>query len=134
MKSISIFLIFPSDFTLFLFCSNEPVSDTALQFLADAEKEHHKKIVASIVKQIQLRVGDLIDLLKNPPPVSTLLLSGDSLTNSLHFSFVIYFRAQKNDIRTTVTVLSPPVGSTRLYICTLLSVLIETGNPDIIAA
>lgn len=54
----------------FLFSRNEPVSDTALQFLADAEKEHHKNIVTSIVKQIQPRISDLIDLLKNPPPVS----------------------------------------------------------------
>lgn len=46
------------------------MSDTALQFLADAEKEHHKKIVGNILKQIRLRVKDLVELLKNPPLVS----------------------------------------------------------------
>lgn len=51
-------------------CSNEPVSDTALQFLADSEKEHHRKIIANIVQQIKPRVKELHELLVNPPTVS----------------------------------------------------------------
>lgn len=53
-------------------CRNEPVSDTALQFLADAEKEHHKRIVANIVRLIRPRVKELHELLVNPPTVSNL--------------------------------------------------------------
>lgn len=115
--------------------SNEPVSDTALQLLIDAEKEHHKKIISNIVRSIQPRINDLHALLLNPPPVLNA------------FSFYFYFVAplcrirllinffcilQCADIQTTVTVLSPPFGTTRLYVCTLFTVLLETGNPDIV--
>lgn len=57
-------------FVVIYFHSNEPASDTALQYLADAEKEHHKKIIANIVQQIKPRVKELHELLVNPPPVS----------------------------------------------------------------
>lgn len=43
-------------------------------------------------------------------------------------------RLQKNNVKNTAQLLSPPFGATRLHICTLLSVLIESGNPDIINA
>lgn len=114
--------------------SNEPVSDTALQFLADAEKEHHKKIIANIVHQIQPRVKELHELLVNPPPVKLFLFFFHEATCSDSLTFQLSTCFQKNDIKNTATLLSPPFGSTRLHICTLLSVLIESGNQDIINA
>lgn len=117
-------------------CRTENITDSALQFLADAEKEHHKRIVANIVRQIQPRINDLHDLLMNPPPVSSIRVlvpfhSVHVLCNFLFLS-ICFFYLQKNDIKTTITVLSPPFGNTRLYVVSLFSVLLETGNPDII--
>lgn len=48
----------------------EPVSQSALQQMIDAEKEHHDEIVASLMEIIQPRVHQLFELLLNPPTVS----------------------------------------------------------------
>lgn len=48
----------------------EPVSQTALQQIIEAEKEHHDEIVASLMSIVQPRVHDLFELLLNPPIVS----------------------------------------------------------------
>lgn len=52
----------------------EPVSQTALQQIIDAEKEHHDEIIASLMSIIQPRVHNLFELLLNPPVVNLLLL------------------------------------------------------------
>jgi serine/threonine-protein phosphatase 6 regulatory subunit 3 len=48
----------------------EPVSQSALQQMIDAEKEHHDEIVASLMVIVQPRVQQLFELLMNPPTVS----------------------------------------------------------------
>lgn len=48
----------------------EPVSQSALQQMIDAEKEHHDKIVRSLMVIVQPRVQKLFELLLNPPTVS----------------------------------------------------------------
>lgn len=52
----------------------EPVSQSALQQMIDAEKEHHDEIVASLMETIKPRVHQLFELLLNPPTVSCVIL------------------------------------------------------------
>jgi serine/threonine-protein phosphatase 6 regulatory subunit 3 len=48
----------------------EPVSQSALQQIVDAEKEHHDEVVASLMEIIHPRVHSIFELLINPPMVS----------------------------------------------------------------
>lgn len=47
----------------------EPVSQSALQQIVDAEKEHHDEVVASLMEIIHPRVHSIFELLVNPPMV-----------------------------------------------------------------
>ncbi|KAG5678312.1 hypothetical protein PVAND_007998 [Polypedilum vanderplanki] len=83
----------------------EPVSQSALQQIIDAEKEHHDEIVASLMSIIQPRVHQLFELLLNPPVKK--LEGGEGLTTA-------------------------SLGNVRLQICNLFTVLLETENSSII--
>lgn len=65
----------------------EPVSQSALQQMIDAEKEHHDEIVSSLMVIVQPRVQKLFELLLNPPSVSDFFrrINSISLLTTLAF-------------------------------------------------
>ncbi|CRK95737.1 CLUMA_CG009194, isoform A [Clunio marinus] len=88
----------------------EPVSQSALQQMIDAEKEHHDEIVASLMEIIKSRVHQLFELLLDPPIIARAIGSNTDYP------------------------LTPPLGNVRLQLCYLFTVLLETENGSIIEA
>lgn len=88
---------------------NELSDDSAVQYLVNKEKEHHITVVENILGVLKLHIGKFHDLLLKPPEMSPMLLEAN------------------------VSIL-PAFGNTRLQICCLFTVLIETQDSDIINA
>lgn len=104
----------------------EPVSQSALQQMIDAEKEHHDEIVASLMVIIKPRVHQLFELLLNPPTVSKAMMKVGE-------DFKVFETLQKQIIGVTSEYpLTPPLGNVRLQLCYLFTVLLETENTSII--
>lgn len=69
------------------------------------EDEHRKKLLDRLLPQVAQRVRDFHRLLLNPPPRAA--------------------------IQNTVALLEPPFGHTRLQVCIMLTVLLQTENAAI---
>ncbi|GAB0092172.1 serine/threonine-protein phosphatase 6 regulatory subunit 3 [Sergentomyia squamirostris] len=89
--------------------SNELPDDCAVQYLVTKEKEHHSAVVVKILGVLKLHIGKFHELLLKQPETSPLLQEAN------------------------VAIL-PAFGNTRLQICCLFTVLIETQDSDIINA
>ncbi|XP_073841608.1 phosphatase 6 regulatory subunit 1-like protein fmt isoform X2 [Musca autumnalis] len=86
---------------------DERMSDR-LQFLQDREKEIHNELLSTVIRVIEPQLKHFNELLRNPP--------------------------KKADIVISAGVLSPPFGMTRLQICRLFTVLLQTNNEEICKA
>lgn len=86
---------------------NAPASDTALQYLINSEFEHHKTVVLGLINTIVPTVNAFQNILLNPP---VKLDATDMISETF------------------------PFGNTRLQVCCLFTVLIETENNDILNA
>ncbi|XP_059614467.1 serine/threonine-protein phosphatase 6 regulatory subunit 3 [Phlebotomus argentipes] len=89
--------------------TNELSDDSAVQYLVNKEKEHHLTVVEKILGVLKLHVGKFHELLLKSPAKSPMLVEAN------------------------VDIL-PAFGNTRLHICCLFTVLIETQDSDIINA
>ncbi|KNC33937.1 hypothetical protein FF38_03525 [Lucilia cuprina] len=74
----------------------------------DRELKVHDEFLTTVIRVIEPQLKQFNELLKNPP--------------------------KKPDILTSAANLSPPFGMTRLQICRLFTVLLETNNEDIFKA
>ncbi|XP_037934617.1 serine/threonine-protein phosphatase 6 regulatory subunit 3 isoform X2 [Teleopsis dalmanni] len=86
---------------------DEPNSDR-IKILHTQEKDIHDQIITTVVSVIAPRLNDFSTILRNPP--------------------------KRPDIVTTAGALKPPFGNTRLQICTLFTLLLQTKNEDITKA
>lgn len=76
-----------------------------VQLVLQSEEKYREKLLTVMLPQMSARIKDFHDLLLNPPAMES--------------------------IQNTVEFLAPPFGNTRLQVCTLFSVLLQTGNSDI---
>ncbi|XP_037811985.1 serine/threonine-protein phosphatase 6 regulatory subunit 3 isoform X4 [Lucilia sericata] len=74
----------------------------------DREQKVHDEFLTTVIRVIEPQLKQFNELLKNPP--------------------------KKPDILTSAANLSPPFGMTRLQICRLFTVLLETNNEEIFKA
>uniref|UniRef100_A0A1A9W4X9 Uncharacterized protein n=1 Tax=Glossina brevipalpis TaxID=37001 RepID=A0A1A9W4X9_9MUSC len=76
-----------------------------LKFLQDRERKIHEDLLKTVICVIEPHLKHFNELLRNPP--------------------------KKPDIVISAATLSPPFGMTRLQICRLFTVLLQTNNEDI---
>ncbi|KAL9903343.1 phosphatase 6 regulatory subunit 1-like protein fmt isoform 2-T5 [Glossina fuscipes fuscipes] len=76
-----------------------------LKFLQDRERKIHEDLLKTVICVIEPHLKHFNELLRNPP--------------------------KKPDIVISAATLSPPFGTTRLQICRLFTVLLQTNNEDI---
>ncbi|XP_053956782.1 serine/threonine-protein phosphatase 6 regulatory subunit 3 isoform X1 [Anastrepha ludens] len=85
--------------------TEEPNSDR-MKIIQDREKECSEQILSTVIRVIAPRLKDFNELLRNPP--------------------------NKPEIVTTAAKLSQPFGMTRLQICRIFTVLLQTKNEEIL--
>uniref|UniRef100_A0A0A1WFA3 Serine/threonine-protein phosphatase 6 regulatory subunit 2 n=1 Tax=Zeugodacus cucurbitae TaxID=28588 RepID=A0A0A1WFA3_ZEUCU len=87
--------------------TDEPNSDR-MKFIQNREKEIREQILSTVICVIAPRLKDFNELLRNPP--------------------------NKPELVTTAAKLSQPFGMTRLQICRIFTVLLQTKNETILKA
>lgn len=91
------------------------------------ETKEPSKVILSTIKAILPRLKDFHDILLNPPAVNIRYASENLF--DLMFMWSIIF--QKPAVSTTIGVLDPPLGNTRVEVAKLLSVLVANNNVEI---